>query len=78
MRESQGSRSTGSSRMSRAAYSIKQNAPISFFAALIIVIFCLIQLLTTVQLYVKSTSDLSSLKAHEASLPARKARLENE
>ena len=78
MRESQGSRGAGSSRMSRAAYSIKQNGPISFFAALIIVIFCLIQLFTTVQLYVKSTSELSSLKAQEASLAARKAGLENE
>lgn len=78
MRESQGSRGAGSSPMSRVAYSIKQNGPISFFAALIIVIFCLIQLFTTVQLYVKSTSELSSLKAQEASLAARKAGLENE
>ena len=60
------------------ASGIKQNGPIAFFIALIIILVALAQFVSTMGTYMRNASELNSLKAQEASLIARKESLKND
>lgn len=60
------------------ASGIKQNGPIAFFIALIIILVALTQFVSTMGTYMRNASELNSLKAQEASLIARKESLKND